>query len=278
MFELAELGEIVDLSTFNDIVKAFSDVHKSPSSNEATGKAVGTLSRVRRLHDPDVVFRQVLAAQTRLATAAGARPDFHHAFVVELLSLFVDTGISDNFKGLSKAEASWKPPATFNNSSDPRSLLQRSQTLLSLIPVLDAFFTSAKLDPKRKFDATEVGLFRNMWYLCGLAGFLSTPARVADWQRAALVRIAVQSPCLLADARHDFVETELEFDSILRRASHVIVRSFSCRALLYSISNWESNVHSRQMPFARNSPISCPNKQDPFAPSPCLRPSSSRRP
>ncbi|KAL8284182.1 hypothetical protein RQP46_004931 [Phenoliferia psychrophenolica] len=183
MFELAELGGLVDLSTFKDIAKAFSDVSKAPASADGMSQAV-------------------LAAQTKLATSSGSRKELHSAFIVELLSLFVDTGMAAKAKGQSNTE--------------------RTQALLSLIPVLDAFFTSAKLDPRRKIDVVEVALFRNMWYLCSLSGFLSTPSRIADWQRAALVRIAVQTPCLVADARHDFIETEVEFSTILRRASHVL--------------------------------------------------------
>ena len=145
-------------------------------------------------------IKQVLAAQTELATAAGTRPELQTAFVVELLSLFVDTGMANSSKGLSTPEVrnlSLPLRVSFLTQS---VLQQRAQALLSLIPVLDAFFTSAKLDPRRPVDVIEVALFRSMWYLCCLSGFLSPASRIAEWQRAALVRIAVQTPCLLADA------------------------------------------------------------------------------
>lgn len=100
---------------------------------------------------------------------------------------------------------------------------QRSSYLLELIPVLDTFLTESNFDPRQELDTALVSLFRGTWYLCLLSGFLSGD-RIADWQRAALIRIAQHTPSLLRGVRDDFVETELEFNSILTSATHVIVR------------------------------------------------------
>lgn len=98
--------------------------------------------------------------------------------------------------------------------------------MLELLPVLDAFFTASTLSQDREVPQEIVALFRNMWYLCVLSGFLSTASVLADWQRAILVRIAVNTPGLLEGAGDDFVETGLEFNPVLRRRVNVLVRPF----------------------------------------------------
>ena len=45
MHELAELGQLVDLSTFKDIVKAFSDVSKSTGATDGMSRAVGVSTK-----------------------------------------------------------------------------------------------------------------------------------------------------------------------------------------------------------------------------------------
>ncbi|KAK4703422.1 phosphatidylinositol 4-kinase A, partial [Phenoliferia sp. Uapishka_3] len=211
LFELAELCDVVDQLTFKDIGIAFSEVSKAPGAI-------------------DGMSQTILTAQTRLATAAGSRLDLQSYFLVEFLSLFVDTAIGNSSRALSTTE--------------------RSQGLLSLVPVLDAFFTASKLDPRRKFEANQVALFRSFWYLCNLAGFLSTPTRIAEWQRAALIRIAVQSPCLVSDARHDFVETELEYSSILRRASHVLTPDVVRAELAKYVPQQAGHIRTLPLPQA----------------------------
>ena len=90
--------------------------------------------------------------------------------------------------------------------------------------VLDTFFGAAKMDPLRRTSSDIVGLFRSLWYLCVLYGFLSPSSdTIAPWQRVLFVRLAKYTPGLLTDAGDDFVQTELEFNSILRRKSHYLV-------------------------------------------------------
>ena len=93
-----------------------------------------------------------------------------------------------------------------------------------MLPVLDVFLTEAPLSQDRQVQPEIVALFRNMWYLCVLSGFLSTATALADWQRAILVRIAVNTPGLLEGAGDDFVETGLQFNPVLRRKVNALVR------------------------------------------------------
>lgn len=101
--------------------------------------------------------------------------------------------------------------------------MQRTDSLLELIPIVDTFLSKANFDSRADLHPSLVSLFRSMWYICLLSGFLSTPSRIADWQRAALVRIASHTPGLLRGTGNDFVETELEFSTILKSPSQVLV-------------------------------------------------------
>ena len=106
---------------------------------------------------------------------------------------------------------------------------QVASALLDLVPVIDAFLATSKIASFITLDNEIVALFRSMWYLSVLSGFLSTPSRISDWQRSALGRIAEQTPCLLHGAGDDFAETDLQFNSILRRTNHTLV----CRFVSY---------------------------------------------
>ncbi|ORY78396.1 hypothetical protein BCR35DRAFT_304996 [Leucosporidium creatinivorum] len=183
MFELTELAYVVDKSTFADIVKSIYDVSKS-------------------LGQDSFMTSVVLTAQTRLATAAASRPAFHTEFLTETLALFLHKGVAETGRKTSRNA--------------------RTDSLLELIPVIDTFLTAAKFNPRGEVSPALVALFRGTWYLCLLSGFLSTPARIAEWQRAALVRIASHTPGLLRGVSNDFVETELEFSTILRSQTHAL--------------------------------------------------------
>ncbi|KDE03986.1 hypothetical protein MVLG_05555 [Microbotryum lychnidis-dioicae p1A1 Lamole] len=182
LFELSELATIVNADTFADILAGISRVSKHAKQDEAMSQTL-------------------LNAQTRLAIAASSRQKFHVKYLSETLALFVEEGGA----GDRKTTAS-----------------ERAAGLLNLVPILDAFLTGAKFDSRQDVDGSLVSLFRSAWYLIVLSGFVSTPSRIADWQRAALVRIAQRTPGLLRGIKDDFVATELDFNPILRNKEHVL--------------------------------------------------------
>lgn len=99
LFELAELCQTVDFSIFSDIVKAFSVVSKRARADESLSQAVSVLGGHSETSRALIMlFRQVLAAQNRLAVVVGKRPDFHNTFILELLSLFVEKGTAEDIK------------------------------------------------------------------------------------------------------------------------------------------------------------------------------------
>lgn len=134
-----------------------------------------------------------------------------------MLSLFVDRGVQDNTVS-SKAEVS----RVIQLSSSILIHSQIASALLDLIPIIDhavSTMTSVVADT----DTELIALFRSFWYLSILSGFVS-PSRISESQRAALLRIAERTPCLLSGAGDDFAETELQFNAILKRSNHTLVR------------------------------------------------------
>lgn len=136
-------------------------------------------------------------SQARLALSITARPELHQLFLVQLLTIFVDIGMQER-----------------TSRAAPR--------MLKLVPILDSFLSAAKPDVSA-YDSATVALFRSMWHLCVLSGFISSATSVADWKRAAFVRIATFTPCLTQGTGDNFVETELEFNAILRRSNYSLV-------------------------------------------------------
>lgn len=62
-----------------------------------------------------------------------------------------------------------------------------------------------------------------MWYLCVLSGFLSSPLKVTEWQRGILIRIAKETPGLLKGVGNDFIETELNYNPLLKGKDYILV-------------------------------------------------------
>ncbi|KAM0792098.1 hypothetical protein ACM66B_004802 [Microbotryomycetes sp. NB124-2] len=183
MYELCDIARFVDKGTFMDIVKAIYHVSK-------------------RLELEDNMTSAVLTAHSRLAMTASERKDVHLDYLGETLSMFVAKGAHE---------------------AAGRSKTAKTESLLELIPSIDAFLTRADFDPRRQdLSSSLLTSWRNFWFLCRLAGFLSTPVRIYEWQRQALQRIAVRSPALLRGAGNDFVETELQYNAILRSEMHAI--------------------------------------------------------
>ncbi|KAK4048808.1 phosphatidylinositol-4- kinase [Microbotryomycetes sp. JL201] len=213
MYQLCDIGMFVDKSTFMDIVKAIYDVSK-------------------RLEPEDIMTSAVLTAHSRLASTAAQRKDVHLEYLTETLGLFVAKGAHE---------------------TTSRTKSAKTESLLELIPSIDMFLTQAEFDPRRRdLPSPLLALWRNFWILCRLAGFLSTPVRIYEWQRQALQRIAVRSPALLRGAGNDFVETELQYNAILKSEMHALspdtVRTELASALPSQATNARS-LPSNQVVF-----------------------------
>jgi len=91
-----------------------------------------------------------------------------------------------------------------------------------LLPVLKTILSHD--DFKAHVNASEelVSLFRNLWFHCVLYGFVSEEAWMREW-RNSLVVIAQKTPPLVQEATN-YLESDLEFNSVLRRGNSDQVR------------------------------------------------------
>ncbi|KZT60454.1 hypothetical protein CALCODRAFT_119134 [Calocera cornea HHB12733] len=186
VYSLVELALRAPSKAFEDIIKALSAINRSSNPE-----------------DPAFSNNMVLAAQTRLAQELHKRPDYYEAYLLELLTLFADKGVA-----IQTTAASGKEHTA---SQDVIS------ELAALVLPIDALLSQA--DILKKIDeATDLTrYFRNFWYICVLFRFTDSSPKINEWQRAALLRIAKQTPNLVAEGAADFVSGELEYDVVLRK-------------------------------------------------------------
>ena len=178
---LASLSPLLSEAEFASVVKAFSEVSRSQAAGD---------------EDPRVVKSAVLTAQTRLAQTIDARPQRADMYLRELLELFTSCGL----------QLQQRPQ---NHSS-------LTAHMLALLPILDAVVSTTDYDPHFEPDEDLVNLFRNAWFLIVLLGFVNQPT-TTSWQRASLRRIAAKTPCLVRGAAADYMQNDLEYNSVLRK-------------------------------------------------------------
>lgn len=98
----------------------------------------------------------------------------------------------------------------------------------SLLLPIDALLTQSDYDPSRNASADTASLFRNLWFLSVLFRFTNPEERgvpTAEWQVAALTRIAIKTPAIVLEEIPDFVTSSLEYNTIIRKEYAQIVRS-----------------------------------------------------
>lgn len=104
-------------------------------------------------------------------------------------------------------------------------MAQFGQSQFQLAQGISTFLRLAGYKPTSKHDENTVAAFRNFWFVCVLGGIAAPSTRMSRQERATLTHLACLSPPLLEHARNDFVETELEYNSLLRKPFYTAVRS-----------------------------------------------------
>lgn len=90
----------------------------------------------------------------------------------------------------------------------------------SLLLPIDALLTQSDFDPARNASLETVSLFRNLWFMSVLFRFTNPEERIepaAEWQVAALTRIAAKTPPIVLEEVPDFVTSNLEYNTIIRQ-------------------------------------------------------------
>lgn len=208
MYNLAELSLLSSEGEFDDIITSFSESSRVAAlSDENHTKGVA-----------------VLTAQTKLANnLAGSQSERAESYLTELLQLFVN-------KGLHVQQNTVK-------SGGARANQDLLNQLIALLPVIDNVLAIENFEPHVDTPPNLVVLFRNVWFLIILFGFLSPHSNISDWQRISFSKLAVKTPCLLRGTGANYVESDLAYNSVLRSDFPQTVRFFLAVALvLYKLT------------------------------------------
>ncbi|TFK42384.1 hypothetical protein BDQ12DRAFT_676115 [Crucibulum laeve] len=187
-YNLVDLALSAPESSFVEVIRAFSTINRSANPD-----------------DPRFSNNMVLAAQTRLARELHKRPEFYESYLIELLTLFADKGISiQNLK-------------IANHHVQTEDMIEQ---LASLLLPIDALLSHDDFSPQIHASAEIVALFRNMWFLCVLFNFTSGEDRDAtamDWLKPALSRVATKTPPMVVEESHDAIASDVEYNSVIRQ-------------------------------------------------------------
>lgn len=135
-----------------------------------------------------------------LAARLSSRPEFYHTYLTSLLTLFVENG-----------NVIQRMMAKDKKQSD----LPLISKLGTLRPALQALLGHSDFDPHLQCSAETVSHFRNMWFLCVVFGFVTETMWLREWHDSLQV-IAKKTPVLVIESATNYLESDLEFNSVLR--------------------------------------------------------------
>lgn len=218
-----------------DVVRALTQVSRNALTGGASRRGTAAVQAAQlklarslgRLNERDDTDRvQPAQKGQEVDETEGGRKEI---FLVELLQLFADKGMQ--LQTLASSEHSSREETAELNTD-----------LAALIPVIDALLSHNDINPQLEPTTEIVVLFRNMWFLAVLFGYASSQAAHASAAgtdakqtpqqaqaalvTAALRRIALKTPALVPETAHNYLESDLEYNSVLKREfSHATLDS-----------------------------------------------------
>ncbi|CAO3596291.1 unnamed protein product [Absidia cylindrospora] len=183
---LVDLALVASANVFKEILNLFS-----------------ALSRESLTIDNKQLSSSIQNAMYDLAVRLSSRPEFYQIYLSSLLTLFVENG-----------NVIQRIMAKDKKSSD----LPLISKLGTLRPALQALLAHADFEPHVQCNAETVSLFRNMWFLCVVFGFVTESMWIREWNESLQV-IAKKTPVLVIESATNYLESDLEFNSVLRGGS-----------------------------------------------------------
>ncbi|CAO3618813.1 unnamed protein product [Mucor hiemalis] len=180
---LVDLALVSPISVFRDITTLFA-----------------VLSRESLMVDNKQLTTAILNAQIDLASRLFSRPEYYDLYLSNLLALFVENGntiqrmMSKNKK---ESEIPW------------------ISKLGKLLPVIRTLLEHDNFNPHLNPSEETVSLFRNTWFHCILYGFVTESIWVREWHDSMLL-IAKKTPVLVIESATNYLESDLEYNSVLR--------------------------------------------------------------
>ncbi|KAF6767202.1 Phosphatidylinositol 3-/4-kinase, catalytic domain protein [Kalmanozyma brasiliensis GHG001] len=230
--EAAILDNIVPLAlagprgAYVDVVRALSAVSRSALTGGANRRAAvavesAQLKLARGLGRLDERDERDAAASEEEKEATGGRKEI---FLIELLQLFAEKGMQ-----LQTVASSTK--------SSKEELAELNTDLATLLPAIAAVLEHKDIHPEVQPTTEMVSLFRNMWFLSVLFGYASPnnirsnvaadgsathrPGSAAEAQAEivgkSLMSISLKTPTLVPESAHNYLESDLEYNSVLKR-------------------------------------------------------------
>ncbi|UZJ55413.1 hypothetical protein CBS101457_004733 [Exobasidium rhododendri] len=229
--EAAILNNVVSLAlvgpkqAFIDVIRAFSQSSRSATQGGTfhnTGAIVqgaqlrlaSGLGRLKESDDYEEASKDVDGEEENVSD--GGQMGRKEIYVVEILNLFAEKGMQ--LQSLSAAG---------RTASAEEAELKGD--LQGLLPVLSTILSHADVNPQLVPTVETVSLFRSMWFLAvifGLSTHQQKPTRrstVGEGSPAsnviadALGIIAIKTPTLVPELANNYLESDLSFNSVLKR-------------------------------------------------------------
>ncbi|BEI82759.1 hypothetical protein CcaverHIS002_0306270 [Cutaneotrichosporon cavernicola] len=182
-------------------------------------RAFSQISRSSHPEDPRMSANAVLAAQTRLAKGLGNRLNDADGYLSELLTLFADKGTQTQMLSISSTHGNVKEKyALMRADSAKRASDTKAQLAALLLPIAE-LLSHPTYHPDHNASTETVSQFRNMWLLCVAFGLSSRNGKsiLSEHEENALSVIASKTPALYQEQNTDFVGSDLEYNTILRK-------------------------------------------------------------
>ncbi|RXK35906.1 phosphatidylinositol 4-kinase [Tremella mesenterica] len=212
-------------------------------------RAFSQISRSAHPEDPRMASNAVLAAQTTLAKGMSERLDCADGYLVELLTLFADKGTQTQMIAMAPYGFDTRDKeklAHLKEDSEARVSDMKSWLAALLIPI-SSLLSHSNYNPSKSPSPELVSHFRNLWFLCVAFNISSWKhKKLSDHEQNALNIIAEKSPALLLESMTDYVASELEYNSVIRKDFAQSIQQYQ-RSILPDYLPQRHSHHIRSM-------------------------------
>lgn len=244
----------VDISTESAIVQSLVPLALNANDEDLQEvyRAFSQIARSSNPEDPRLSSNAVLAAQTTLAKGLGSRLQAADGFLQELLIDFADQGTQTQivYMGAQGHDGRDKDKKTalLRSNNEKRAADMKAQLAALLLPIAEVL-SHRDYHPDINPSQECVALFRNFWLLCVVFNLSGSRSQLSEHEASALATIAEKTPCLVLEKANDFVGSELEYNTILRKDFAHSIHS-KLRSMLTEVvpSKFQSDIRGMSTP------------------------------
>ncbi|KAG0740375.1 hypothetical protein G6F23_008320 [Rhizopus arrhizus] len=164
---------------------------------------LATISHETLYAESNIIHNAILAAELNLAKRLNERPEYYQFYLQNILVLFIEMGNSIQ-RTMAKSKKEHEYPL--------------ASKLGSLLTVLSTLLEHDDFNPHLSPSGETVALFRNFWFHCVLFGFVTESIWIREWH-ACMLQIAKKTPVLVLESNTNYLESDLEHNSVLCNSS-----------------------------------------------------------